>query len=147
MQQMQRRLDWEPGAKFWIPFSWIATMLLINLGWIFFRANSLPEAGQMLGAVLSPASYGSHFVSGSLYLLVAALAVGYAIVVFVSDILEPYSSEAQTSEPAPETGIIGFMARSRWFWIPPLYALALIFLLIVTLTRGASTAQFMYNKF
>jgi hypothetical protein len=39
------------------------------------------------------------------------------------------------------------MARSRWFWLPPLYALALIFLLIVTLTRGASTAQFMYNKF
>jgi hypothetical protein len=39
------------------------------------------------------------------------------------------------------------MARWRWFWIPPLYALALLFLLIVTLTRGASTAQFMYNKF
>ncbi len=77
----------------------------------------------------------------------AALAAGYAIVVFVSDILEPYSSEAQTSEPAPNAGILGFMARSRWFWIPPLYALALIFLLIVTLTRGASTAQFMYNKF
>ena len=70
-----------------------------------------------------------------------------AIVVFVSDALERYSSEAQTSESAAHTGIIGFMARSRWFWLPPLYALALIFLLIVTLTRGASTAQFMYNKF
>jgi len=147
MQQMQRKFDWEPAARFWTPVAWIVTMLLINLGWIFFRANSLPEAGQMLSAVLSPASYGSHFLTGNLYLLVAALAAGYAIVVFVSDALERYSSDAQTSEPAPETGIIGFMARSRWFWIPPLYALALIFLLIVTLTRGASTAQFMYNKF
>jgi hypothetical protein len=43
--------------------------------------------------------------------------------------------------------MFGFMARWRWFWIPPLYALALIFLLLVTLTQGASTAQFMYNKF
>jgi alginate O-acetyltransferase complex protein AlgI len=147
LQRMQRKFDWEPAARFWIPVSWMATMLLINLGWIFFRANSLPEAGQMLSAVLSPASYGSHFLGGSLYLLVAAMAAGYAIVVFVSDALERYSSEAQTSESAAHTGIIGFMARSRWFWLPPLYALALIFLLIVTLTRGASTAQFMYNKF
>jgi hypothetical protein len=30
---------------------------------------------------------------------------------------------------------------------PPLYVVALIFLLIVTLTRGAGTARFMYNKF
>ena len=98
-------------------------------------------------AILSPSSYGSHFVSGNLYLLVAAVAAGYAVVVFVSDTLERYSNAAETSEAASGGGIIGFAARSRWFWIPPLYALALIFLLIVTLTRGASTAQFMYNKF
>jgi len=44
LQRMQRKFDWEPAARFWIPVSWMATMLLINLGWIFFRANSLPEA-------------------------------------------------------------------------------------------------------
>ena len=122
-------------------------MALINLGWIFFRANSLPQARQMWLAVLSPASYDSHFLSVSLYLLVGAVAAGYAIVVFVTDTLERHSNAAETSEAASDGGIVGFMARSRWFWLPPLYALALIFLLIVTLTRGASTAQFMYNKF
>ena len=147
VQQLQRKLDWGPAAEFWTPISWIATMALINLGWIFFRANSLPQTREMLLSVLSPASYGSHFLSGSLYLLVAALAAGYAIVVFMSNALERYSSEPQTSEATPGSRIIGFLARSRWFWIPPLYALALVFLLIVTLTRGASTAQFMYNKF
>jgi hypothetical protein len=80
-------------------------------------------------------------------LLVAALAAGYAIVVFTSDTLERYSSEPQISDRTPGGGIIGLLARSRWFWIPPLYALVLVFLLIVTLTHGASTAQFMYNKF
>jgi alginate O-acetyltransferase complex protein AlgI len=147
VQQAERKFDWDLDPKFWTSFSWIVTMALINLGWIFFRANSLPQARQMWLAVLSPASYDSHFLSVSLYLLVGAVAAGYAIVVFVTDTLELHSNAAQTSEAASDGGIVGFMARSRWFWIPPLYALALIFLLIVTLTRGASTAQFMYNKF
>ncbi len=48
VQQAQRRFDWDPPTKSWLPISWIATMALINLGWIFFRANSLPQARQML---------------------------------------------------------------------------------------------------
>ena len=147
VQQAQRKFNWEPPAKFWTPLSWIATMALINLGWIFFRANSLPEARQMLSAALLPASYGSHFLSGSLYLLVAALAVGYGIALPIVDALNHWSVEPQTTESNFSPGFIGLMARWRWYWIPPLYMLALLFLLIVTLTRGASTAQFIYNKF
>jgi alginate O-acetyltransferase complex protein AlgI len=146
VQQAERKFDWEPPA-FWTPLSWIATMALINLGWIFFRANSPSQTRQMLSAVVSPASYLSHFLSGSLYLLVAALALGYAIALMTIDALERSSLEPPSTEASSATGIIGLMARWRWFWIPPLYALALLFLLIVTLTRGASTAQFMYNKF
>ncbi len=147
VQHVERKFNWQTSPRFWTPISWIATMALINLGWIFFRANSLPQARQMWLAVLSSESYGSHFLSASLYALVAAVAAGYAFVVFIGDTIERYSSAAQISETASDGGIVGFMARSRWFWIPPLYAVALIFLLIVTLTRGASTAQFMYNKF
>jgi alginate O-acetyltransferase complex protein AlgI len=147
VQQVERRFNWEPPANFWTPLSWIATMALINLGWIFFRSNSLPQARQMLAAVLSPASYLSHFLSGSLYLLVAALAVAYGIALLLIDALDRPAVEAQTAETDSRPGIVALMARWRWFWIPPLYALALLFLLIVTLTRGASTAQFMYNKF
>src|SRR5271165_5996920 len=79
-QQSQRNFDWKPPDPLWRPLSWIATIILVSLGWIFFRANSLAKAGQMFSAVLSPASYSYHFVSGSLYLLVTALAAGYAIV-------------------------------------------------------------------
>jgi alginate O-acetyltransferase complex protein AlgI len=147
VQQVERKFDWNPDPKFWTPIAWIVTLALINLGWIFFRANTLPQARRMGLAVLSPASYGSRFLSPSLYALVAAVAAGYAIVVFVGDGLDRYLHRVQASETESGGGIVGFMARSRWFWLPPLYALALIFLLIVTLTRGASTAQFMYNKF
>lgn len=147
VQQVERRFEREPPARIWTPLSWVATMALVNLGWILFRANSLPEARQMLAAALSLTSYGSRFLSGSLYLLVGAVAVGYAIALLIVDALDRHSPESETGDTKPRAGLLGVIARWRWYWLPPLYALALIFLLIVTFTRGASTAQFMYNKF
>ena len=75
VQQAQRRFDWDPPAKFWTPISWIATMALISLGWIFFRANSLPQARQMYRSCCFAHELRSHVLSGSLYFLVAAVAV------------------------------------------------------------------------
>ena len=147
VQQLQRKFDWTPPAGPWAPISWGATITLVSLGWIFFRANSLFEARQMLSAVLSPASYSSRFVSGSLYVLVAALAVGYAIVRAVTEALDRHSVEQEAVNPGTRPGIIALIARNRWFWIPPLYVLALLLVLIVTHTRGADAAQFMYRKF
>lgn len=147
VQQLQRSFNWDPPAKLWTPVSWIATAALVNLGWIFFRANSWPQARQMLAAVLSPTSYSSHFLSESLYLMVAALALGYGIALLVFDALDRCSLEEETAQPDPHPEIIALLARWRWYWLPPLYALALLFLLIVTLTQGTGTAQFMYRRF
>jgi alginate O-acetyltransferase complex protein AlgI len=146
-QQAQRNFDWDIPPRVSTPISWIVTMALINLGWIFFRANSLPQARQMLSAVLSPPTYFSHVLSGSLYLLVAALALGYAIALMMIDALDHWSAEEEASQESHNPGVITHLARWRWFWLPPLYALASVFLLIITLTQGASTAQFMYRKF
>lgn len=146
VQQLERRMDWQP-TRLWRPISWVATMGLINLGWVFFRANSLQQTRQLLMVVTSPAGYATHFLSPTLYLLVMGVAVGYALALLTIDALDKHSEESADSEAGSRRGIIALMARSRWYWLPPLYGLALIFLLIVTLTRGASTAQFMYNKF
>lgn len=155
VQQLQRyveeKFDWTPPATLWTPISWVVTISLISLGWIFFRANSLVEAQQMLSAALSPASYSSHFLSGSLYVLVAALAAGYVIVLLVIKALDRYSVEPDASPEAANahsgSGIIALIARNRWFWIPPLYVLALLLVVIVTHTRGVDAAQFMYRNF
>jgi hypothetical protein len=40
-----------------------------------------------------------------------------------------------------------FAARTRWYWIPPLYSVTLLFALMVTIARGTATAQFMYGNF
>lgn len=147
VQAVQRKSNWTPSAPFWTPISWIVTISLVSLGWIFFRAHSLVEVRQMLRTVLSPSSYSSHFLSGSLYGLVASLAVVYAIVLLVIKALDRYSSGADGSGAGSSSGVIAVVARNRWFWIPPLYLLALLLILTVTHTRGADAAGFMYRNF
>jgi hypothetical protein len=75
------------------------------------------------------------------------LAVGYAGVLLAIQTLNRYSVEAESSGEASHPGFIALLARWRWFWIPPLYVLVSLFLLIVTRTQGASAAQFMYRRF
>jgi alginate O-acetyltransferase complex protein AlgI len=151
VQQLQRKVeekfDWTPPARLWNPVSWVITIALVSLGWIFFRAKSLVEARQMLSAVLSPPSYSSHFLSGSFYALVLALAAGYVIVLLVIEVLDRYAPEEEAIQAHSGSGMIALLARNRWFWVPPLYLLALLLVLIVTHTRGADAAQFMYRNF
>jgi alginate O-acetyltransferase complex protein AlgI len=137
VQQTQRKLNREPPAGPWKLVSWIATMTLVNAGWIFFRANSLAQARQMLSALLSPRSYAEHFLSSSLYFLVGLLAAGYAAVLLISPKLQP-QGEATSQN---------FLVRGRWFWIPPLYALAMFLLLMITLTQSGGVGQLMYRGF
>jgi alginate O-acetyltransferase complex protein AlgI len=149
LQQLERRLDWEPAEKLWTPISWIATAILISLGWIFFRADSLAQAGQMLSAMVSPATYGWHLLSSSLYALVAVLSVGYLIVLLVSDALDRQTIDQHTGEEPAQSqrGALALIARWRWFWIPSLYILTLIFVLLLTHGQEASAGQLMYRRF
>jgi len=150
VEGLERRFDWTPPRIPWTALSWLFTITLMNLGWIFFRANSLNQARQMLAAILSPASYRVHLLSGSLYWLVLALAAGYTVVLFVIDRLNRVSTEmvdAQAPQVDLPSGPIALLARWRWFWLSPLYVLALLFVLIVTLSQGTSAAQMMYGNF
>jgi alginate O-acetyltransferase complex protein AlgI len=147
VQQVQRKFDLAPSPAFWTPISWVVTIALISLGWVFFRANSLTQARQMLSVAWSPGSYSFHFLSGSLYGLVMALAVGYAIVLVVTEKLDRYSVDPDAANAVSGSGMIVLIARNRWLWIPPLYVLALLLVVIITHTRGVDAAQFMYRNF
>ncbi len=147
LQQLQRKFAWDPPAALWIPLSWMTTITLISFGWIFFRANSLIKARQMVSAVLSPASYLSHSVSGSLYLLVLVLGFGYMIVLLGIEALDRYPVGPEAPEDHARAGIVCLLARKRWLWLPPLYALTLLLVLAVTLTQAPATSQGMYRAF
>jgi alginate O-acetyltransferase complex protein AlgI len=145
IQQLRKRLDWEPPTALWTAISWAVTMMLVNSGWVFFRANSLVTAGRMLSAVLSPVSYSVHYLSGSLYLLVLFLAIGYAAVLRVIESLNRHAADKGLRRTS--NCMMAMLARRRWYWVPPLYALALTLILMITLTQSATTAQFMYRAF
>ena len=147
LQKMQSKLNWTPALGLWIPLSWMVTISLISLGWIFFRASSAAQAGQMLAAVLSPVSYLSHSLSGSLYLMVLLLGLGYALVLMMVEALNRCSIALEGTDGRAASGVIAFLARKRWLWLPPLYALTLLLVVAVTLTQAPATSQFMYRAF
>ena len=151
IESLERKYDWTPPEKMWNVLSWGVTICLMNVGWIFFRSNSLPAARQMFAAVSSPANYSAHFLSVSLYLLVLSLWAGYAISAVTIDALRSDSEtppEIDSAEPSrSRLPIITLLARWRWFWLTPLYALVLLAVLIVTWSHGTSTAQMMYGNF
>jgi alginate O-acetyltransferase complex protein AlgI len=146
IQELEIRFDWLPNERFWTPISWLVTMAAVSLGWVFFRAGSVGQANQMLAAVLSPLSYGSHLISGSLYLLVLGLAAGYAVVTLTSDIMASHIDTAATAGAAPP-GILAIVARWRWLWLPPIYALLLLFVSVITAGQAGNAAQLMYRRF
>lgn len=151
VEALERKFDWNPPERIWNVLSWITTMILVNVGWIFFRAHSLGQATEMLRAAVSPNAYRTHLLSSSLYFLVLAVAGGYTIVLFVQNLLKGHADGELNQEFAQSRSGDQTFTRTmfdwRWYWITPLYALALLFLLIVTLSQGTSTAQLMYGNF
>jgi alginate O-acetyltransferase complex protein AlgI len=144
-QQVQRRFSWTPSGRAWMGFSWILTMALISLGWIFFRANSLAQSGAMSWALLSPANYSRHVLHQSLYLLVLSLAVSYAVVLVVIDALDRYSERDATATTS-RSELMATAVRDRWVWIAPMWAAAWV--LVITLMPQARAANvFMYRFF
>ncbi len=146
IEGLERKYDWTPPELAWTALSWITTISLMNLGWVFFRANSLAQMRKMFAAVASPTSYSSHFLTASLYLLVLSLAAGYAMVVLTIGVIGRSTPDKATERESPASAV-ALLARWRWFWVAPLYALALLFVLIVTWSHGTSTAQMMYGNF
>jgi hypothetical protein len=144
LQQVERRFNWQL-PRIWTPLSWLATTALISLGWIFFRANSTAQARQMLAAVAAPKGYATHYLSSSLYLLIAIPSAGYAVVLLVSEALN--RAIAPTDASREHSGMLSLLSRSLWYWLPAVYALALLVVLMITLTQQGGVGQMMYRSF
>lgn len=98
----------------------------------------------MLAALGTPETYASHYLSSSLYLLIVVLAAGYGIVLLVGNALDRVTVPSASRQAS---GIMLLIAPSRWFWLPAVYALALIVVLMITLTQQGGVGQMMYRSF
>ena len=148
VQRLQQRLNWQPPAAIWTALSWVASMALVNFGWIFFRANSLEQAGQMLSALASPATYLTHVLPATLYLLVLALALAYAAVLLVVAAVDRYGERLGTKGASSRAEVINVIVRDRWVWLTPMYAFALLIVTwLVTRAQSAGASPFVYRMF
>ena len=146
-QVLQRRLKWEPRPAIWTPASWVVTLTLVSAGWILFRANSLPQAAQMLAAVVSPASYLDHTLPRSLYLLVAGLAVAYAAVLSVINSLDRYAERLGVDAATSPSEVVEIMVQERWVWVAPMWAAASLLVVTMMERQSGGANVFMYRFF
>lgn len=143
VQQVERRFDWEPPAKAWGAISWLATIALVNLGWIFFRANSLADTGRMFRALLSPASYANQVLSPSLYLLVTVAGIAYAATLYIIDLLDCYAER----DGAARSEALSLALRERWVWLAPIWAITCVLVLTLIPHQSRAANVFLYRYF
>jgi len=98
---------------------------------------------QHLRSVCLARNIRSSFPHFKPHLLIAVLAAGYGIVMLVGDALSRDASEAIRER----SGIVGMIARLRWFWLPAVYALALLVVLLITRTQQGGIGQMLYRSF
>lgn len=145
-QQVEHKFDWQPSSRAWSVFSWMLTMALVNLGWIFFRAGSLAQAGKMFSALLSPAGYVHPLLHRSLYLLIAVVGVGYAATLIALDALDSYAERLQASAKAGSS-VAAIALRERRAWLAPIWACACVLVLTLVPHLGRAANVFMYRFF
>ena len=121
-------------------------MLLISLGWIFFRAGSLAQAGQMFSALVSPAGYTRHALDLSLYLLVGSLAILYAVVLEITDALDR-RAERLDAAATPVGEIVATLVHDRWIWLLPLWGAACVLVMTMIPHQSRAANVFMYRFF
>ncbi len=145
IQQMQRRFNLEFEGSPWTVLSWLATFASISLGWIFFRSNSLAEAGSMFAALLSPSSYLRHTLHSSLFGLVLTIGIIYGLTLVVIDQLEHYALRSGDQDERAQVSVAVIAMRERWVWLAPIWGATSILVLTLLPEQSRAANIFMYR--
>jgi alginate O-acetyltransferase complex protein AlgI len=167
-QQMKRRWSILRRRRAWGGFlSWGTTFLLISLGFVCFRANSLNEAVSMGRSVFSPSAYRHFAMPRDFYMLTSAIIIGYFVWEWGWSLLlswqlryrQAMTELAQPTERLPLvswrrlTLIFGalfeFLGSRLWWWFAPAVAIltALVGLVIYQEKAAIPVTPFIYTLF
>jgi alginate O-acetyltransferase complex protein AlgI len=111
------------------PISWFVTFAGISVGWIFFRAESVHNAANMLQAAFSPTDFLRRGLPRTFYALVLVFSVGYFIMVAAGEFFDRWdSTEARIDKTVftrtvhvPVMTVFRLLAQNRWVWLAPTY--------------------------
>jgi alginate O-acetyltransferase complex protein AlgI len=123
----KRNLTWPTVLR---PLSWMLTIALICLGWIFFRAHTLGQAVAMLGTFAHPAMYTRFSMRPNFYLFNFLIIGGYFLVEAIRALLERWDTKPT-------------LERVLWILSPPFYAT----LILLVILWSAEESLFVYFQF
>lgn len=166
-QQVKRQMGLNLPHPIGALLSWATTFMLVSLGYIFFRANDLEQAVQMLRAVVTPRSYSSAYLTlpADYYLLVALMAGGYFAYVGIAQLGvlwtasqgEKLPNDSRTLPPRPiavwatlsgiPLVIQAVLSRTRWWWLTPVFVLLLMITSLSFFGQSSNIAPFIYTLF
>lgn len=126
-QGLVARGGWVAAETF---LSWGVTFSLVSLGWVFFRAPSLQQAGAMLTALLDIGSYRTMSLRPNFYILVVLVFLGYFGFIGLRALLDRWRRPA-------------WVESAAWLLSPVYYAT--LILAVVVWSEQAST--FVYLQF
>jgi alginate O-acetyltransferase complex protein AlgI len=165
-QQMRRRFSLLGRPHYWGPFlSWATTFLLLSLGFICFRSNSLSEAVAMCRAAFSPGAYRHFAMPRSFYILTASIAAGYFALGAGRSLLLSWRRRYRQamSEGAFATGgpspvrnfplivgaVLDFFGARLWWWFAPAVSILMVFAGVALYRQSAviPVTPFIYTLF
>ena len=167
-QRMRRRFSILRPPRSWGRFvSWGITFLLVSLGFVCFRANSLSEAVSMGRLAFSPSAYRHFAMPRDFYILTSVVIVGYFVfeagrAVFstwrlryrqaLAQVPPPFGglSPVRLSRPTVFMGaLFDFFGATLWWWLGPAVSILMLLTGLAIYQQNAviTTSPFIYTLF
>jgi alginate O-acetyltransferase complex protein AlgI len=147
-QEFRKRMGFEWSGTLATLISWWLTFSAVSIGYIFFRAESIPQAFGMLKAMASLRTYRHLTLDHSFYVMVFVAAVGYFAVIGGSMLLDRLAESAREQVPPSRMGrLLTMFADERWVWIVPVVVVSALYLSVIFQPGHAETGPVMYALF
>ena len=147
-QELRKRLDFEWTGTLATGISWALTFSAICIGYIFFRAESIPQAFAMVKAIVSPGRYAHLTLAHSFYVMNLLAGLGYFAVIGSSALLDRMGEAAGKQVSPNRWGtLLATVANERWVWIAPVVVVLALYLNLIFQPGPASTGPVMYGLF
>jgi len=147
-QELRKRLGFEWSGSIATAISWLLTFAAVNVGYIFFRSESLAQAFGMLKAILSLHSYRHLSLDHSFCAMTLLAAGGYFAVLGGQALLDRLGEFARARWNSGILRTILLAATDeRWVWITPAVLVAALYFSAIFTPGKAETGPVMYALF
>jgi alginate O-acetyltransferase complex protein AlgI len=147
-QEFRKRMGFEWSGPLPSLISWCLTFSAVCIGYIFFRAESIPQALGMLEAITSLRSYRHLTLDHSFYVMVLVAAIGYFAVIAGSMLLDRLAESAsERTAPSRIRNVLALIANERWVWLVPVVLVSALYLSVIFQPGHAQTGPVMYALF